>query len=103
MDIIKSGKCKNSPKNAFVEDYTIQLLAACGQDDQATSIHWYGEPFHQQPDTIQVQDAISHGKIGAANGKVSINSTEYNFATFIEFKTTKANEVSDIQLYIVKT
>ncbi len=101
MNIIKSSKCNNSPKNAFVEDFTIRILASCGQNDETTTIHWYGESFQQQPDTIQVQDAISHGKIGAVNGNVSIGDTEYGFATFVEFKTTKANEISDVKLYIV--
>ncbi|WPP43383.1 hypothetical protein SK066_10790 [Paenibacillus hunanensis] len=101
MNIIKSGKCNNSPKNAFVEEFTIQILAKCGQGE-TTSVHWYGESFQQQPDTIQVIDAISHGKIGATNGNVSIGDTKYSFAAFIEFKTTKATEVSDIKLYIVE-
>ncbi|GGJ32500.1 hypothetical protein [Paenibacillus hunanensis] len=102
MNIIKSGKCNNSPKNAFVEDFTIRILTSCGQGSEAISIHWYGESFQRQPDTIQVIDAISHGKIGAANGMVSVGDTEYGFAAFVEFKTTKATEVSDIKLYIVE-
>lgn len=101
MNIIKSGACKNSPKNAFVEDFTIRVLAAFGKEHcEETSIRWYGEDFKQEPDEIRIFHAISHGKIGAANGEVKVDERGYHFAAVIEFETTKAERVSDIKLYV---
>ncbi|GGO02005.1 hypothetical protein [Saccharibacillus kuerlensis] len=101
MNIIKSGACKNSSKNAFVEDFTIRILAASGQEDQeGMTLHWYGEVFEKEPDEIRILHAISHGKIGAANGEVQIGKIIYNAAVIIEFENTKATRVSAIKLYV---
>ncbi|RUO26528.1 hypothetical protein CWE09_07420 [Aliidiomarina minuta] len=51
------------------------------------------------PDTVTIDHAMSHGKVGAVNG-ISINGEiEQRFCYVIEFTSTKCNRVRRLESY----
>lgn len=48
---------------------------------------------------IEITHAISHGKVGAANGSLTIGGSKKPFAVFIEFTSTKATLVRRVNYY----
>lgn len=110
IEIIKSGKCGNSPKNAFVEDFAIWLITA-DQDKLARALSpdkaiWAEEHRRlfdrlskMRSTKITIFDAISHGRIGAARGKMSNNSGSTEFSVFVEFQNTTADQVRSAKVY----
>src|SRR5690606_26681226 len=63
VKITRSGECKNSPKNAFVEDFVVDLLASGSVADRMEA----GVLLPDIPDDlteIEIFHAISHGRIG---------------------------------------
>ena len=98
VKITRSGDCKNSPKNAFVEDFIIDLLAAnslMGRVEEMASLPVVPDNLGE----IEITHAISHGKIGAANGSITTGGSKKLFAAFIEFTSTKATLVRGVTLY----
>ncbi|WP_417578689.1 hypothetical protein [Pelagibacterium sp.] len=100
MKITRSADCKNSPKNAFVEELVIGLftganLATHLQDGAALP----GVP--EGVSAVDITHAISHGKIGAANGTMTVGGVQQPFAIFIEFSSTKATLVKSLSLYSI--
>jgi len=98
MKIKRSGECGNSPKNAFVEDFVLDLLAGKTLSERvADAAELPGVP--NDPSEIEITHAISHGKIGAANGAVRAGGVKMPFAVFIEFSSAKATKVQNVRLY----
>ncbi len=98
MKITRSGKCKNSPKNAFVEDFVIDLIAAnslAGRVEESTSL----PNVPDDVSAVEIMNAISHGKIGAANGSMTVSGVKQSFAAFMEFTSTKATLIRSLTLY----
>lgn len=99
MQLIRSGECGNSPKNAFVEEFTIDLITGSRLDDRMAdgaappTVPW------QNLDLLHVIHAISHGKVGAANGTVMCDGKIVHFACVLEFSTAKADRVRTVLLY----
>lgn len=59
VKIMGSRECKNSPKNAFVEDFVVDLLAAkslAGRVDKSASLPAVPEGLSE----IEITHAISH-------------------------------------------
>jgi hypothetical protein len=50
--------------------------------------------------TIEISHAISHGKIGAANGSITTRRSKHLFAVFIEFTSIKATVARRVTLYL---
>lgn len=99
--VIRSGECKNSPKNAFVEDFVIDLLARAdlrGRIEETAHLPALPDGIS----AIEISHAISHGKVGAANGALVIDGDKAPFAAFIEFATTKGALVRTIGLYFAQ-
>lgn len=48
---------------------------------------------------IEISHAISHGKIGAANGVITVNGSKKPFAVFIEFASTKGTLARNLSFY----
>lgn len=99
MKITRSGKCKNSPKNAFVEDFVVDLLAGnelWGRVEEDASL----PPLPDGVTEIEIAHAISHGKVGAANGRIRAEGSLRPFAVVIEFTSTKATFVQRVDLYL---
>lgn len=118
-DIIKSGECKNSPKNALVEDVAIDVFVGSGswlQDRMAEDsvlelgdgtsvtgpgaiVHLLDKKLRGPFETLRITHAISHGRVGAANGSVVRKSNEVGFSVFVEFVNTKADRLKRLTLY----
>lgn len=115
-EIIDSADCGNSPKNRFVQDIAIALETGAEQGDQFDeNVAWARTPDEQitgrdalvavvaakqSPAKVIVEHAISHGKVGAANGEVILpNGQSYRFCHVIAFSSVKANCVTTIASY----
>lgn len=111
-----SKDCGNSPKNKFVQDLAVAM--ECGEDMPGAlseDVIWEQPATppisdmnavlehlatRAKPDTITVQHAISHGKVGAASGEVILlNGHTRRFCHLFEFTNTKANCVAVIRSY----
>lgn len=57
------------------------------------------ELFRDRHEALIVHHAISHGKVGAANGVVVKDGARTTFAVMTEFATAKADRVAVIDLY----
>lgn len=115
MTIVRgSTDCGNSPKNLFVQTVAVALVS--GEfiaDAFAESTSWHhpggvmegrsaiGEWLARQPKPAEVTiaHAISHGRVGAANGTLNLDGQPRRFAFLFEFTNTKANVVSRIESY----
>ncbi len=98
MKVTRSGECKNSPKNAFVEDFVVDWLASGDLSDRMEG----GASLPEVPGglaEIEISHAISHGKIGAANGVITANGSKKRFAVFIEFASTKGTLARNVSFY----
>lgn len=105
MKIVRSGMCSNSPKNAFVEELAIKVVATLGKSGASASdedypIRIYGESFDAEPDEIVVFQAISHGKAGAANGEIRLGDNVLGFAISVTFKTSKGDRAESVKVYV---
>lgn len=109
-EIVKSGKCGNSPKNAFVEDFAIWLMTADKGNLTASlspdGAFWANEnqPLIErlsniQPIKITIFDAISHGRVGAARGELITPGGHREFSVFLEFQNTKAERVNSAKVF----
>ncbi len=117
MPLIQGSKdCGNSPKNQFVQDVSVAL--ECGEalpEAFSEDVIWE-QPATQpmsgktallehlgsrpKPASITVLHAISHGKVGAANGEVTFaDGQTRRFCHVFEFTNTKANCISVIKSY----
>jgi len=99
MKINRSGECKNSPKNAFVENLVIDLFTATSLEGRVEGIAWIPLVPHGVSE-VEMVHAISHGKIGAANGSLTVGGAKQPFAVFIEFTSTKATLARSVSLYL---
>lgn len=117
MTVIQASKsCGNSPKNRFVQDVAISLET--GEIEPGVlsdDVVWYGvtsEPLEgrnavedelaerAKPSAIVVEYALSHGKIGAANGEVTLaNGHTRRFSHVLVFTSLKATCVAVIKSY----
>lgn len=98
MHVIRSGACRNSPKNAFVEEFVIDFLSRNTLDSRVEDTT--SRPAIPPDLTgIEIWNAISHGKIGAANGRLTTADGETPFAVFLEFATAKGTLVRKLDLY----
>lgn len=98
MKITRSGECKNSPKNAFVEDFVVDLLAGKDLSGRMEGVASLAEGLDGLTE-IEIAHAISHGKVGAANGTIKAGGSARAFAVVIEFTSTKGTLVRHMDLY----
>lgn len=116
--ITGSGDCRNSPKNAFMQEVAIGLLTGAETLDaslaETVTLRRNGHAdvkgaeavralaadlFRDRHDALIVHHAISHGKVGAANGVAVKGDARTAFAVVAEFATAKADRVAVIDLY----
>ena len=111
-----SKDCGNSPKNQFVQDVSVAIECGEAMPDAFSEDVTWEQPEKQRisgktdvlehvrsrpsPTSITVLHAISHGKVGAANGEVTLaNGHTRRFCHVFEFTNTKANCISVIKSY----
>jgi hypothetical protein len=114
--VLGSKDCGNSPKNRFVQDVAVALESGKAEPenfslevtwDQLSAEQIMGRPAvlkklaaRVEPATIVIEHAISHGKVGAANGEVILgNGHRRRFSHVLEFTNHKANCVAAIKSY----
>lgn len=114
--ITGSEDCGNSPKNQFAQDLAVALeIGKAKSEDFSEDVTWDQDSdssingrdallkelsARAEPASITVDHAISHGKVGAASGEVTLgNGHRRRFSHVFEFTNTKANCVSVIKSY----
>lgn len=108
--------CGNSPKNQFVQDVAIALeTGQITSETLSETVVWLGPSpstlngrtaiinharSRAKPQTVRILSAISHGKVGMANGETTLKGGEVRrFCHVIEFTNSKATTVALIQTY----
>lgn len=114
MKIIASSHCNNSPKNKFVETYSISLLTKdvtelqLHSSDPMSIILPDGkeikglselENWHLNAEILTSIAAISHGKQGSFLGLLTNGKTERYLTIYYEFKTLKADKMSKVIVF----
>lgn len=110
-----SSDCGNPPKNRFVQDVALMLESDRAlKDSFAEDVALYREGHDPvvgdeavsrairgtQPDAIEIHHAVTHGKVGAANGiTVTADGRPREFCYVLEFTSTKASRVQTIRRY----
>jgi len=114
--ILGSRDCGNSPKNRFVQDLAVSM--ECGNPipeafdekviwEQSSASQMQGKKglladlsARPKPATITISHAISHGKVGAASGEVTLpDGNRRRFCHVFEFTNNKANCVAGVRSY----
>lgn len=117
--IVRSGECQNSPKNAAMEEIAIAIFDGSQSDIQelladnvtlhladgtqiegseATNLY-VTQHVRCDFDLLKIDHSITHGRVGAANGFVLIEGRQKGFGLFVEFVNTKAERLKAIKLY----
>ena len=116
----RSDDCGNSPKNAFVENFTIALatrdgdgVAARVSDDVCLNVVGRAPIVGKDAvmnaldsmapvTTLTIAQVVTHGRAGAVNGVVEYaRGGGAEFCNVYVFSSAKGNRVSDITAYIV--
>lgn len=50
-------------------------------------------------DILKIDHAITHGRVGSANGLVTVNGQKIGFCVVVDFVNTKADRLKAIKLY----
>ncbi|AEB28878.1 hypothetical protein CAR_c01270 [Carnobacterium sp. 17-4] len=121
MKINLSSTCGNSPKNTFVQDYTVKLLSF--DFDQLASMSTDGieivipdkgsikgkqhltdlkNYFMEDIAVLTIDSSISHGKYGAALCEISNSEESYKISFDYTFNNLKAELIKDVIILIVK-
>jgi len=115
-DVVRSSDCGNSPKNKLAEDIAIAMEVA----DVAfltpffdASTAWRrpdGERIGaaaiietlrtaKPPSRVEVEHALSHGRVGAVSGSRKVGRAEERFCHVIEFSSVKCTGIRKIDSY----
>ena len=117
--IIKSGECRNSPKNAAMEEIAIEIFNGASDrllerlandvtlhladgtliDGREATTHHIRKHVQRNFDILKVDHSITHGRVGAANGLLTIEGDQIGFCVVVEFVNTKAERLQAIKLY----
>ena len=102
VQIRRSADCGNSPKNRFAEQYVIALLTGDLPAVQRgiTSDVRNERLFGEVPAEIEIENVVTHGKVGAVSGSlITNNGRSAGFCFVLVFATAKADRVSKITRY----
>jgi hypothetical protein len=121
--VIFSEDCGNSPKNIFVQDFTIALAKADSRfipENVTEDVRWniLGNQHIQGKEQLiealklsklgkvaelTIQHVATHGKAGAVNGiKKLANGKTVGFCDFYEFGDTKGTLIKEITTYQIE-
>ncbi|WP_414841989.1 hypothetical protein [Enterococcus saccharolyticus] len=106
MNIHRSQTCRNSPKNQFIEDFTIALIQN-NLSKEVVAADWQlviagGKQIPQQIQEMTVIASISHGKYGSCTGELMVEDEVYHFSVHYEFVSTTKTIVQKAKLLFVK-
>ena len=118
--VVKSKSCGNSPKNLFVQALVIAIETAnvtafsrCISDDllwaipgrksfdgKAAALAFLKSRKLSAPAQVRVRRVISHGRAGAGDGTLVLQSgLPHSFCHVFEFTSARGNRVSAISSY----
>lgn len=116
--VTKSGACGNSPKNAFAEDFTVEVLTAAVESLRtklADGIQLFvGTNVFEGTDSVlralrselwgtlegvTITHALTHGRVGASNGIMRVGGRNSEFCVVLEFANLKCESVAAIKVY----
>ena len=117
--ITRNKDCRNSPKNAFMQELAAGLFLDADDAFRSTLaedavLRRGGRPpvtgadaveafvarrLRERFDTVVIHHAITHGRVGAANGVCAKGADETPFAVVVEFASVKADSVALLNLY----
>ncbi len=122
MEIRRSPNCGNAPKNLFVEELAVAIST---QDLEGVSssisdqVQWrvvgrftvrgrqafikaLPEICPRKAKALQIHRVVSHGRAGAVNGELELNSGEVvEFCHVFEFTNTKGTAVGQVTSYMI--
>ncbi len=121
MKINLNETCGNSPKNTFVQDYTVMLLSLDydylanksvenvkimipdrglieGKSNLFALEKWLPTDF----EVLTIETAISHGKSGAAHCIMRNNNKDYMISVHYIFQNLKAQLIEEAVILIVE-
>lgn len=118
ITVTKSGACGNSPKNAFAEDITVEFLTAAVESLRtklADGIRLFiGSNVFEGVDSVlralqrepwgalegvTITHALTHGRVGAANGIMRVSDRNSEFCVVLEFANLKCQSVATVKVY----
>ncbi|WP_257558148.1 hypothetical protein [Sphingobium sp. CFD-2] len=116
VEITDSSDCGNSPKNRFAQDVAVALETGNPPTDMLSErVIWFRlhhdavkgreavlQAIREQPEvsSIVIEHAISHGRVGMANGLVIFtDGARKRFCHVLDFTNTKGNCVAAINSY----
>jgi ketosteroid isomerase-like protein len=121
--IIIDEDCGNSPKNIFVQDFTIALAKGDSKfilNHITDDVRWevVGDKVMQGKDRfaealeerkndqaleLTIHHVATHGKAGAVNGRMKFkNKRTHAFSNVYEFSNTKGTSIKGITSYVIE-
>lgn len=109
--------CDNAPKRRIIKDFIVSVYQKKWHEvgeilDENFSLISFGENSIEVFDVLKehfssiskieelaIHEILSHGKLGACNGKIKLKNQIINFAYFIEFKSAGKNTITKITEY----
>lgn len=120
MKINLSSSCGNSPKNKFVQDYTVKLLSFDldnlsnmsadnirilipdrGLIKGKSNLTHLKKYLNVDINLLTIESSISHGKYGAVLCEISDNEKDYKVSVHYLFKNMKAEIIEEAFVLIV--
>ncbi|MBM7711349.1 hypothetical protein [Enterococcus xiangfangensis] len=114
MKIITNSNCNNSPKNKFIETYSINLLTKNLTELQLNSTSHISivlpdgkeiknladlEQWSMEAETVTSITSVSHGKQAFFLALLTNKNQENYFTIYYEFETFKAKKIEKIILF----
>lgn len=112
MKIIESNNCKNSPKNKFIEDYSIALLSnelpkvnypniliiSGTHYETVADIETYFKSVTLDYDCVLCKNSITHGKHGTFLGLLSKDNESKFVSIHYDFTSVKGNKIEKVTI-----
>lgn len=114
LKIITNSNCNNSPKNKFIETYSINLLTKNLTELQLNSTSHISivlpdgkeiknladlEQWSMEAETVTSITSVSHGKQAFFLALLTNENQENYFTIYYEFETFKAKKIEKIILF----
>ena len=119
--IILPSDCGNAPRKQFLADFNAAFATGNAEfiiEHVTADIRWtihgdkeiqgkekfsaevHGMTRHTA-DELTVHEIITHGRTAALNGQLTFQDKQYAFCDVYRFRNTKANEIVEMDSYVV--
>ncbi|EAQ02717.1 hypothetical protein OB2597_15085 [Pseudooceanicola batsensis HTCC2597] len=111
-EVVTSGDCGNSPKNARAQDIALALMGAgtLAPDLLAENAVWERPGgalsgrarilsalrSEAAPDRIDVDQVVTHGRSGSVSGRYAMGESEWLFCHVIRFTTASCKKIAQL-------